>query len=69
MSTKAVVVKIKPDGSIVVEAEGYSGPACADAVRKYTEALGVAVSEEHLPEFYVEQGADEEDSVTLGGSW
>lgn len=66
VSDKSVVVRIKPDGSVVVEAEGFTGPACVDAVRRYAEALGVAVSEEHLPDFYVQRNAEDDETVTLG---
>ena len=69
MSERAVVIRIAPDGSIVVEAEGFTGPACVDAVRKYTEALGMAVSEEHKPEFYVQQESREDEDMILGGAW
>ena len=67
VNEKSVVIKIRPDGKIAVRAEGFTGPACLEAVRKYAEALGVATSEEHLPEFFVWQTGEEDEGVTLGG--
>ncbi len=67
VNEKSVIVKVKPDGSILVEAEGFTGPACVDAVRKYAEALGAAVSEAHKPEFYVQRNAEEDEELTVGG--
>ena len=61
---KQIVIEIAPDGSVTVRAEGYTGPACVEAVRRIAEVLGLATDEEHLPEFYLAEG---EAGLTIGG--
>lgn len=63
-----IIVTIAPDGTIKVEAQGYTGPGCVDAVKKFSEALGLEEESEHKPEFYLE--SEEETGLQLGGgSW
>ena len=64
-----VIVEIKPDGEIVVRAEGFQGPACVDAVRRYAEALGVAVEERHTADYYLEVQEDQTVALGEGGEW
>lgn len=66
MNGKQIIVKVRPDGSIQIEAEGYSGPGCVEAVRHYAELLGLTVEEENKPEFYL-AGTEEGTGLTLGG--
>ncbi|MCP4421637.1 MAG: DUF2997 domain-containing protein [Chloroflexi bacterium] len=49
-----LIVEVKPDGSILVYANGAQGPSCVPAVKQLAETLGVTVMEEHLPEYHLE---------------
>lgn len=46
-----IIVKILPNGSIKVEAEGYSGNSCEEAT-KFLKALGTVEGETQKPEYY-----------------
>lgn len=65
MSEKQIVVEIAPDGKITIRAEGYTGPGCVEAVKRYAVALGVEVEAANLPEFYLT--ADEDSELITGG--
>ncbi|MCP4423898.1 MAG: DUF2997 domain-containing protein [Chloroflexi bacterium] len=56
-----LIVEVKPDGSILVYASGAQGPSCVPAVKQLSEALGVTLREEHLPEYYAENHEVERD--------
>jgi hypothetical protein len=62
---KQIVIEIAPDGSVTVRAEGYTGPGCVDAVRRFSEVLGLETEAENLPEFYLDAGEDA--GLTIGG--
>ena len=64
MTEKAVIVEVKPDGSIVIRADGFVGPGCVEAVRQYAAALGLEIEGELLPEFYQVEATD---ALTVGG--
>jgi hypothetical protein len=49
-----VIVTIKPNGTISVEAEGWNGPTCSTITKPYVQALGQEAKEELKPEFYAE---------------
>lgn len=69
MAEQQVIIKIEPDGSIQVQAAGFTGPSCVDAVRRYAQALGIELDAENLPEFY--QVEADSSSLAIGGegSW
>lgn len=49
---KEIIVTIKPDGSIQVEAVGYKGESCKDATKAIEKALGIVSKETLKPEYY-----------------
>ena len=56
---KNLVINIKPDGSTVVEANGFAGVGCKDASRAFEMALagpGGDTETKPKPEFYGMQG-------------
>lgn len=69
MVSKQIVIEIAPDGSVTVRAEGYTGPGCVDAVRRFSEALGLETEAENLPEFYLtaDGHTDEDAGLSIGG--
>lgn len=46
-----IIVKILPDGSMKVEAEGYAGSSCEEAT-KFLKALGTVESETQKSEYF-----------------
>lgn len=52
MARESIEVVINPDGSITIEAVGYTGGACVEATRALEAALGVQAGKRKLkPEF------------------
>lgn len=49
---KKLKVLIAKDGKVTVEAEGYTGPSCAEATRKVAEALGKLDWGRAKPEYF-----------------
>jgi hypothetical protein len=47
---KRIDIDIGTDGSIAIDAVGFSGPDCEEATRFLEEALGETVSRQHKPE-------------------
>lgn len=47
-----VKVRVSPTGQVVVQAEGFAGPACQKATAPYIQALGVPTSETLTSEYY-----------------
>lgn len=50
--SKQIVLVIKPDGEITVEAQGFKGRTCKDATRFLEEALGETTEIKYKAEFY-----------------
>jgi hypothetical protein len=48
-------ILIKADGSVKIEAQGFSGSACEQATRALEEAIGKTVSDERTADFYREE--------------
>jgi acylphosphatase len=46
-----IIVKLLPDGSIKIEAEGYTGNTCQEATR-FLERIGTVSGENIKPEYY-----------------
>lgn len=51
---KEIIVKIQPDGKIVVQTKGYQGAECLDASKAIEEALGEVGETKYTTEFYEE---------------
>jgi hypothetical protein len=47
---KRIDIDIGTDGSIAVDAVGFTGPDCEEATRFLEEALGETVNRRHKPE-------------------
>ena len=56
MAQKRLVIDIDPDGTIRIDAQGFSGPSCEDATRAIEQALGQVTAVMHKPEYYVKAG-------------
>lgn len=67
VNAKEIVIRVGPDGRMVIEAEGFTGPACLEAIRKFSQALGVELEAEAKPEFYQAVDAEGDAGLTLGG--
>jgi len=53
MQTKSIVVTVKQDGSVEVEAIGFKGNACEKATEAIEKALGIeAAPRKRKPEYY-----------------
>jgi len=52
---KEIEVTVNPDGSVSVEALGYSGPECEKATAFIEEALGEVQTRKRKPEYYLGQ--------------
>ena len=65
MEDPKLIIKIAPDGSIQVEADGYSGPACQEIVERYARLLGEETAREVKPEFHAT--VDETETIQVGG--
>ena len=48
---KRVIIDIAPDGSVKIDAVGFSGPECEKATRFLDEALGKVTKNTRKPEF------------------
>ena len=60
---KRITLLVRPDGTSVVEAVGWSGADCRAGTEFLEQALGQRLSERLTPEFYA--GADNEVSERL----
>jgi hypothetical protein len=45
-------VLLHRDGTVVMEGEGFTGPACVEAMRPLMDTLGQVTHEEAKPEYY-----------------
>lgn len=61
---KRVIVKLNTDGTIKVEAEGYTGSTCEQATA-FLENLGIVGGEEKKSEYYDTQ--EQKEEVYLDG--
>ena len=52
MPRRQLVIDIDPDGTIRIDAQGFSGPSCEEATRAIEEALGQVTTVTHKPAFY-----------------
>ena len=61
---KRIDIDIGPDGSIAIDAVGFSGPDCEEATRFLEEALGEPTARQQKPEY--RQRATAQQRQTLG---
>ena len=50
-----VIVTVSPKGETKIHAEGIQGTACSLHTRPFVNAIGVQVSEEPLPEMFMDE--------------
>ena len=51
---KQIIIDIKPDGSVKIEAVGFQGQSCLEATKPFEEALGKVEAREEKPEYFIE---------------
>ena len=57
---KKIEITVLPEGATSIKTSGFTGGSCKDATRDLEKALGVAGSENLLPEFYAQTKAGEQ---------
>lgn len=60
---KEIIVTVKPDGTVQVEAVGYIGRECLNATKPFEDALGVISNRKPKPVML-----QESDENEVGGS-
>jgi len=60
-----IVVRIRKDGTVVIDTQGFTGSLCKEATKPLEEALGEVLEEKLKPEYYLE--AENQNSLYLGG--
>lgn len=56
---KEIVITVKPDGTVQVEAAGFAGRECLNATRAFEESLGVITGRRYKPVINQEAGTGE----------
>lgn len=51
-----LVFTVKPDGSVEIDANGFSGTSCLEASRPYEKDLGVVADRKKKPEILSGEG-------------
>ena len=51
MNPRSIEVIVNTDGSLIIDAVGFKGPACEKATRFLEEALGQIASKQRKPAF------------------
>ena len=64
---KRIDIDIAPDGSIAIDAVGFSGPDCEEATRFLEEALGEPASRQRKPEYRQRATARSRQRLGNGG--
>jgi len=54
---KEITFIIKPDGTVEIEASGYSGRECTEDTEAFEEVLGEVTDRKKKPEMYQRAGA------------
>jgi hypothetical protein len=65
---KRIDIDIGPDGSIAIDAVGFTGPDCEEATRFLEEALGEPTSRQHKPEYRRRATARHRQALANGGA-
>jgi hypothetical protein len=53
--SQVITVDIAPDGSIKIDAKGFTGPECAKATQALRDALGETVEFTKKPEYLAQE--------------
>jgi len=61
---KNIKIQVLRDGSIKIEANGYSGEGCLTTINKLLEGIGTTTSAEPKPEFYLLPEQEEKTWLT-----
>jgi len=61
---KEIIITVKPDGTIEIEATGYAGRDCLKATKPFEDSLGVITRRKPKPVILQEA---EENEVGCGG--
>jgi len=48
-------ITVKPDGTVEIDAVGYTGTKCLEASQGYEKVLGTVISQKKKPEIYSEE--------------
>jgi len=51
-SEKKIEITVSPEGATSIKTSGFTGSSCRDATRDLERALGVAGTEQLLPEYF-----------------
>lgn len=54
--------RIKPNGQVAIDADGFRGEACREATKTFIERLGVVSDEKPKPEMY--ENASVQDEIS-----
>ena len=49
---RQIEITIKPTGEVTIDAVGYNGVGCKDAVEFFAKALGQTSDEQYKPEYH-----------------
>lgn len=49
---RQIVLKISPEGVVVVEVKGHAGPGCRDLTRELEAALGLTLGDRTTAEYH-----------------
>jgi len=55
MADKRIEVLIRPDGSVTMEGQGFSGPECERATEALEAALGTTVDDQRSSEYWIDE--------------
>ena len=53
-----IIIRVRRDGSVDLQAQGYVGRSCEEATRFLEEQLGQLQSRKHTPEYYLTEPAE-----------
>jgi len=62
-----IQVDIGPDGSVRIDAAGFSGPDCEQATAFLEQALGTVTARRRKPEYHARRGTRTTQQHRLGG--
>jgi len=57
--SREIVITVKPDGSVQIEAAGFAGGECLKATRDFELSLGAVTGRKYKPVIVQEYGAGE----------
>lgn len=58
---KEIIITVKPDGTVEIEADGYAGRDCLKDTKPFEEALGVTTRRKYKPVILQEGERNEVD--------